>query len=431
MKELQTFVSSVQNGIHVHILQTEKYKLNTVIASFHTNLQEEKAAMRAMIPHVLMRGSVNHPTAESIQLALSDLYGATLGGSVAKKGERQLVEFLCKTVNEKYLRNSEPLLEKAFALLAEVLFQPVQENGGFKAEYVEKEKEQHAKRIDSLLDDKIAYAAERCLEEMTKGERFSISKLGTKSDLGRIDNRNLFEAYQDLVKNAPLHLYIIGNVEADQIMSLLQKYFPQDRKPKEDLLPTQTDIVPDKVKEVVDQLDVSQGKLNIGLRTAVTHSDDTYPVLVVYNGILGGFPHSKLFVNVREKASLAYYASSRLESYKGLLYIQSGIQIEQYEKALNIIKEQLEEMKKGNISDTELEFTKNGLLNSFRTVLDSPEGLADIHTGGLVSGRQRSVEELMELVGKVTKDDVINVAGKIQLDTIYFLRDKKGATAHA
>ncbi|MFC4768126.1 EF-P 5-aminopentanol modification-associated protein YfmF [Effusibacillus consociatus] len=428
---MQTFLSTYKNGVNFHVLPTTKYKLNTIVVTFHTDLEEGKAAMHAMIPHVLMRGTENHPTSESIQLALSDMYGATLTGGVSKKGERQLVEFLCKVVNEKYLNNSEQLLEKGIQLLSEVLFHPVQEAGGFKADFVEKEKEQHAKRIDSLLDDKIVYAAERCLEEMTKGERFSIPKLGRKSDLDTIDARNLFDTYQELMKTAPMHVYVVGNVEPERVMSLVQKYFPQDRTPKTNLLPAQTDVVPRQVKEVVDQLDVNQGKLNIGLRTKVTHSDESYPALVVYNGILGGFPHSKLFVNVREKASLAYYASSRLESYKGILYIQSGIQIEQYDKALQIIKQQLEEMKQGNLSDDELSFTKNGLINSFRTVQDSPEGLADLHTGGLVSGRQRTMEELIEAVLKVTKEEVIQIANQICLDTVYFLRDRKGVAAGA
>lgn len=415
----------------MHVLPTAKFKLNTIVVTFHTDLEEEKAAARAIIPHVLMRGSQHHPTAESIQLALSDLYGATLTSAVSKKGERQLVEFLCKVVNEKYLTGSESLLEKGFALLTEVLFQPVQEDGGFRNDYVEKEKEQHAKRIDSLLDDKIVYAAERCLEEMTKGERFAIPKWGRKPDLDSIDGKNLYEVYKELATSAPMHIYVVGNVEPNQVLALVQKYFPQNRTPGAELLPAQTDVVPDRVKEIVDRLDVTQGKLNIGLRTKVTHGDDAYPALVVYNGILGSFPHSKLFVNLREKASLAYYASSRLESYKGLLYIQSGIQVEQYDKALQIIKQQLEEMRNGNITETELSFTVSGLINSFRTVEDSPESLVDIHTGGLVSGRQRTMEELAADVQKISTEDVVQIARQVQLDTVYFLRDKKGAKTHA
>jgi predicted Zn-dependent peptidase len=417
--------------MHVHVLQTTKFKLTTMAVMFHTDLEEDKATSRAMIPHVLLRGSEQYPTAESIQLALSDLYGASLYGSVGKKGERQIVEFLLKVVNEKYLTGADALLEKGIALLAEVLLRPQKEGSGFRADFVEKEKEQHQKRIDSLLDDKIVYAAERCLDEMTKGERFSIPKFGRSSYLEQINSDNLYQVYRDLVATAPMHVYVVGNVHPSDVVALIQRYFTVERTPQENLTPTQTDVIPRQVKEIVERLDVNQGKLNLGLRTRITHADPDYPALVVYNGILGGFPHSKLFINVREKASLAYYASSRLESYKGLLYIQSGIQIENYEKALTIMKQQLEEMKKGNISDTELSYTINGLINSFRTLQDSPEGLIDVHTGGLVSGAYRSMEELISLAEKVSKQDVVRVAQQIQLDTVYFLRDKEGVTAHA
>ncbi|GAX88541.1 EF-P 5-aminopentanol modification-associated protein YfmF [Effusibacillus lacus] len=428
---MKTFVSDKGNGVNIHVLPTGKFKLNTIVVTFHTDLEEDKATQRAMIPHVLLRGSKNHPNSESIQLALSDLYGATLTGGVSKKGERQLVEFLCKVVNERYLSDSESLLEKGFELMSEVLFQPVMEDGGFSEDFVEKEKEQHAKRIDSLLDDKIVYAAERCLEEMTKGERFSIPKFGRKSHLDHIDGKNLYEVYKDLVNTAPLHVYVVGNVDPERVKALVEKYFPNNRQPTDRLRPAEVKNAPEQPKEIVEQLDVNQGKLNIGLRTRVSHGDDSYPALLMYNGILGGFPHSKLFVNVREKASLAYYASSRLESYKGILYIQSGIQIDQYEKALTIIKQQLEEIRAGKISDTEMEFTRNGLVNSFQTVQDSPENLADVHAGGVVSGRQRTVEELIESVKKVTKEEVVQMANQVQLDTIYFLRDRKGAAANA
>lgn len=431
VNRLQSFISKEIDGVHVHILPTEKFKVTTIQAVFHTELAEGTATAQSMLPHVLLRGSENHPTSESIQLALSDLYGATFVGGASKKGERQLVEFLFRVVNEKYLKSGEQVLEKGLSLMAEVLLRPQLENGGFRSDFVEKEKEQHIKRIDSILDDKIVYAAERCLEEMTKGERFAIPKFGRKSDLEHITGKTLFDTYQALLRTAPLHLYIVGNVDPEKITSLIGQYMKMDRAPKEDLRPTETHIVPDQVKEVVDRLDVNQGKLNIGLRTEVTHADNEYPALVVYNGILGGFPHSKLFVNVREKASLAYYVSSRLESYKGLLYIQSGIEIDSYDKAVNIIKQQLEEMKQGNISDTELEYTKSGLINGFKTVQDSPEGIIDVHSGGFVSGKYRSMDELIEQVSRVTKDEVQHVANRVLLDTVYFLRDKKGAVANA
>ena len=169
-----------------------------------------------------------------------------------------------------------------------------------------------------------------------------------------------------------------------------------------------------------------QGKLNMGCRTGATIRDDDYISLLMYNGILGGFPHSKLFMNVREKASLAYYASSRLESHKGILTIQSGIEIANYRKALDIIQEQLEAMRKGNISERELSQTRATLSNQLRERQDRPYELIDFAYHSILSGRDWTIDRLHKGIGEVTKEDVRRVAEQVQLDTIYFLRDKGG-----
>jgi predicted Zn-dependent peptidase len=428
---MNQFVTREWDGLSVHVLPTEKFKITTIAVNFQTDLAEDMATKMALIPHVLMRGTKTYPQAEQIQQALADLYGASLSVGVAKKGERQVLEFLLKVANEKYLGIGEPLLERGIDLLCDVLLRPALENGVFVQDHLEKEKEQHAKRIDSLFDDKIQYAVERCLAEMTQGERYAIPRLGRKEDLPKIDARNLYDAYQELLHTAPVSMMVVGHVEPERVWEMLAAKWPLKRTAVRSLQAPQIISEAKAVKEVTDRQDVKQGKLNIGFRTGgITYISESYPALLVYNGIFGGFPHSKLFVNVREKASLAYYASSRLDSIKGILYVQSGIEISNYDKAVRIIREQFEAMKNGEIEERELEFTKNGLINQFRTLMDSPEGMIDVYLNGLVAGRQRMLEELCEQVAQVTLQDVVDVAKRISLDTIYFLRDKE-EPAHA
>jgi predicted Zn-dependent peptidase len=179
-------------------------------------------------------------------------------------------------------------------------------------------------------------------------------------------------------------------------------------------------------KLVIERLDVKQGKLNMGCRTQISIQDPDYPALMMYNGILGGFPHSKLFMNVREKASLAYYCSSRLESHKGLLMIQSGIEIANFDKAVDIIKQQLAAMRQGEISDREIEQTKATLSNSLREQQDRSFDLIHFHYQSVLSGKERKLEDLLHKIDQVGKEDIRKVAEKVQLDTIYFLRDQEG-----
>lgn len=428
---MPSFTSETRNGVQIHLYPTDKYKMNTIVLSFLMDIKEGEATANAIIPHLLMRGSQLFPTSEQIQTRLADLYGASLSVGVGKKGETQLLQFVCKVANEKYVGEPESLLEQAMALMADVVLRPQTEQGAFLQKYTEQEKDQHRKRIESITDDKIAYAAERCQEVMTDGERFAIPRLGRVEDLAQWDAKSLFEHYQKVIATAPVHIHIVGHVDTEETFRLVEQIFQIPRKGEQTIAATEVISKVEEVREVIDQMDVTQGKLNLGLRTGgISYKDLQYPALILYNAILGGFPHSKLFVNVREKESLAYYASSRLEPFKGVMFIQSGIEVDKYERALEIMKVQLETMKQGDISETEMSYSINGLINQYRTALDLAESLADVHLGGIVSGIYRPLEEQIEAISQVTKEDVVQVAQQVNLDTIYFLRNKE-VTAHA
>jgi predicted Zn-dependent peptidase len=165
----------------------------------------------------------------------------------------------------------------------------------------------------------------------------------------------------------------------------------------------------------------------LGLRTPITYSDDEYMAMMMYNGVLGAFAHSKLFVNVRERESLAYSARSRYDSFKGLIFVQAGINIEDHDRALAVIKEQLDAMVAGDISDEELEQTRAMALNTYREAYDSPGSLINLAFEGEMAGVPRPIEQLAEQIPHVTREDIVRVAKTLQLDTVYFLRDKAPA----
>lgn len=415
-------------NVNLHVCPSTKFKTTMLVAMFQQELSTEFATKTALLPNVLMRGTEKYPTMLDIKRKQNDLYGAGLFGDVFKRGERQILHFGMDIANEQYLHDQTPLLREGIALLSEIITKPALENEVFRTEYVETEKKNLKQRIESLQDDKIRYAAQRSIEEMCKGEPFSIFVNGRVEDLSSIDADNLYTYYQQLLYHCPLDLYCVGNVDVQEVSSLFSQALPKELFTSERITLTVSDVqLPVKdVKTVVDRLPVNQGKLNLGCRTQTSLKDPDYTTLLVYNGILGGFPHSKLFMNVREKASLAYYASSRIESHKGIMYIQSGIEIKNYERAVSIIKEQLEAMKQGQISDQELEQTKATLSNQFREQQDRAYDLIQFHYHSVLSGVSRTLEQMLQEFSQVTKDDVQRVAQKVQLDTIYFLRDQGG-----
>lgn len=428
MRSSANFETIAMENLRIHRLCSDKFKTTTIAVLIQQELSEEKVTKTALLPYVLQRGTTNYPTTLAFKRQLDQLYGANLFGNVFKRGERHIMQFALDFPNETYIPGTPPLLKEGIAFLGEVLFSPLLEQGRFKADYVEAEKTNLLQRIKSLQDDKIRYAAKRLTEEMCKNEPFALHAYGKEDDLDAIDASALYTYYQEVFHHCPIDLYLVGDVDLEEVTSQLQQQilsrFPSGERHAFNSQTIQPQGHDEQV--VIDELDVKQGKLNIGCRTHTTINDDRYPALLLYNGILGGFAHSKLFMNVREKASLAYYCSSRLESHKGLLSIQSGIEIQHYDQALSIMKEQLSDMREGRITDQELEKTKATMINQFRERLDSAYGMIDLHHHSAVAKRKWSLPELLERIAHTSRQEIQEVAEKVTIDTIYFLRDQGG-----
>ncbi|GGE24950.1 peptidase M16 [Marinithermofilum abyssi] len=416
-------------NLRVHVCSTDKFKTNALSIMVQQSLTPENVTRTALLPSVLQRGTRSIPSTLELKRKLEDLYGASLFGDVYKRGERHIIQFGMELANEEYLTETSSLLEEGVAFLGEVVNHPAEENGAFKASYVKAEKKNLKQKIESLMDDKIRYAAQRCVAEMCEGEPYSLFNHGRVEDLEGIQPDNLYTYFEELISGRPMDIYFVGKLSVDEVVRLVEKHFPVSEGKRQDVQVSNVQHPVQKVKEVVDRMNVNQGKLNMGCRTQTSIADDDYIPLMVYNGILGGFPHSKLFINVREKASLAYYAASRLESHKGILTVQSGIEIGNYQKAVDIIKEQFDLMQQGQFSDKELAQTRAMLINQLRERQDRPFDLIDAHYHGVLSGKDRPLDDMIRQIQQVSKDEIRKVAEKVQLDTIYFLRDKKEGAA--
>lgn len=419
------FQKSEVNNIHVHVLPTDKYKTNTVVVNIQRPLTPETVTQTALLPQVLRRGTKSYPSFKQIKEHLDDLYGATFYGNVMKRGERHILQFGLDIANERFLSDTTPLLEQGIAFLSEIIKQPAMEGNGFVSQYIQTEKQNLRQRIESLIDDKMRYAAERCIQEMCKDEPYGLFNYGDIQHLEPINGKVLYETFLEMLRTAPIDVFVVGDVDVDDVTQLVASYLTLERSDVQPISVTKVTKHVGDVRHVIDRLDVQQGKLNLGLRTQTSIADDDYVPLMVYNGVLGGFPHSKLFVNVREKESLAYYAASRLESHKGLMTIQSGIEIDNFKRALNIIEEQLDDMRAGAISDVEIEKTQIMLSNQLREMQDRPHQLIDLYYHGILSGKERSLQDFLTQIEKTRKKDLVDVAKKVTLDTVYFLRDRQ------
>ncbi|HEY9721635.1 MAG TPA: pitrilysin family protein [Oscillatoriaceae cyanobacterium] len=415
----------------LHTLVTDKFKTTALVLNIQRPLLPGLVTRSALLPHVLTRGSARYPSVRAMQRQLDGMYGSYLHGDVYKLGERQIVQFRLEIPNGKYLPGKPELLEEAIAFLDEVLTEPVRENGLLKESFVALEKDALRRRVEGLFNSKMQYAVIRALEVMCEHEPYRLYSGGRIEDLAAITPATLTADYEEMLATAPMDLFVVGDVDADLVEALVKRRFRLPERSVQKLPPTSLLTTPAIEKHVEDRFDVNQGQLVIGLRAPAHYASDDHYTMMAYNGVLGAFAHSKLFMNVRERESLAYTARSRYDSQKGLLMIQAGIDIGNYEKALRVIREQLDAMVAGDISDVELEQTRAMLLNTYREAYDSPGALINLAFESRVAGRERSIEDLIAAIPHIGKEEIQRVARGVKLDTIYFLRDKETVSAHA
>lgn len=410
------------NGIRVYNINSNRFKTNTINIFLQDNLNKDSVALNALFPFVLRRGCEGLPTMKDINLYLEELYGAVFDCGIVKKGERQIIHFYFEYVADKYTAGGEKNFEKALEFLLNIIYRPILKNDLFDSEYVQQEKSNLKMLIESRTNDKVQYAIDKCYEHMCKDEPFGLYEYGTTRQVEEISVENLYKHYKQKVSTLPVEIFITGELTGSAIEFTKDKIKGIERSLPIKLNSSIIMKCVDKVNQVEDSMDVNQGKLSMGFRTHISPSEDDYYALLIYNGILGGGMHSKLFQNVREKAGLAYYVFAGLEKFKGLMIIGSGIDIKEKDKAKEIILKQLEHIENGKISDYEFESTIKSLETGVQSLKDSQLQVVDFYLSQLISGTNDTLEQLLEKLKRVTKKDIVNVGKKIQLDTIYFLK---------
>lgn len=415
-----------ENGVKFHMLPNKKHKTVTFAVKFSAPLEKDTITKRALLPYILKQGTKSFPSRKELQEELAELYGSVLSINGTKKGENHILTFYLEVPNEKFLPDTNSLIERAIQLLHEIVSEPNQENNAFQPRVFEREKEILRQNIRSVKDDKASYASMRLIDEMCSGEAYRTHVYGYEEDLNRFTNEQLFSYYDKLRQTDKMDIYVSGDFDAEKMTALLKSHFKRNTGSDNDSFEAAAPLKEIKPKEVVEEDQLQQAKLHIGYRTNILFRDDQYAALQVFNGLFGGFPSSKLFINVREKNSLAYYAASRLESHKGLLLVMSGIAPEDYEKALVIIREQMGLMKKGDFTNNELEETKLLIINQFKETMDHAHGMIELMYQQEIGKKQMSVDQLFQAIEAVTKEQVVDVADQIQEDTVYLLTSKGG-----
>jgi len=415
----QSFKQRNGDGVTKHHVPHDKFQKTTVLVTFSAPLKRETITSRALLPYIMEKSTAAYPSMKALREPLETLYDAGLYADASKFGEEHVVSFQLDFVRPELVHH-ETLMEEALELLEQMVFYPDLTEGGFREQFVKQEKRLHEQRIASVYDDKMRYAQQRLLELMAPDEAVSIPSLGTIEYLKEITEASLKNTYEAMVGEDRIDVFVVGNLtqeQLDEAMSFLPK---QDEKPAH-FIPVRKNAAG--TKRLAESQPIKQSKLHLGYRVDVDPSSADSIRMQAVNGLFGGFPHSKLFMNVREKESLAYYAASRYAALNGQLYVYAGVESSKAERAEQIIGEQLLALQHGEFTEEELNQTKAMLINARKQILDQPGQLIGWLNGSKMRGL--TLDEEIEVIERVTREDIVRLAERIQLDAVYLLRGEE------
>lgn len=413
----------LQEGVFLRKIPTNQFKTNMISVYFKRPISREEVTINSLIPYVMRSATVNYPTETLLFKRFQELYGASLGVSVSKMGEMQVIRFRIVFTDNRYLQ--EDILEDILRLFREVLFEPYLEEGAFSNEIVEIEKEVLRESILSKINDKAYYAREKLIEMMCQDEPYGISEEGYVDDLEEISSQTLYRQYLNMLESSEINIYLQGQMDFEKAQNIIVKKWVFPRSQVVQLKAEDIDKKIETLREETEMMDVEQGKLVLGYRTRRNVRMQDYYDLVLYSVIFGGSAQSKLFRIVREKHSLCYSIGASLEKFKGIMVVQTGIESKNKAEVVRLIFEIHKDMTEGRISEEELEEAKKLVINSLRSLKDSVSSLSHFYFSQDIHGNREEIESLIERVKKVEISGIQRAAKDIEPDSIFFLKGRE------
>lgn len=408
-------------GVTLRCFRDQRFKQGVITVSFLRRLCRDEAALNALVPAILLRGTKDYPDMRCITLKLDELYGASCGATVRKVGDWQTTGLSCGFIEDRFAMEGDKILEPVIGFLQQVLFQPLLEEGHFVTDWVESEKRNLIQAIEAMRNDKRQYAANRLLREICQDDPFGVPRLGDVEHVAAITAQSAYDHYQKILRESPVEIFYVGTAQPEQLADMLRPMF-EDCEPV--ALPAQTALTAKAGGEHEEMMDVTQGRLGMGFVTDITLRDPRFAAMQVLNVMFGGGMTSKLFNEVREKASLCYDIGSGFHGSKGILTVSSGIEFAKKDAVVEKIRQQLDACRNGDFTEDELLCAKQALLTQLQSTHDSPGGIENYYISGILSGLRKTTAEYMDAVSQVDAQQVQAAARTLQEHTIYFLRGK-------
>lgn len=419
----------VINGVELLMCKTDKFTTAHASINIAMPLDDGNAAARALMIYLISKSNRQYPTIRDMNLKLGMLYGTAIGATVTKSGESQVLTLRLSCIDDKFAFEKESIITQTMQVMLDMLFCPNTENGRFKDEDIEREKKQMLARIKRLDDDKISYAANRLVEEMCRDEIYSLKKYGTPEEINALTSEDISKALVDVLLRAPIQINAVGGFDENELRSLVFRRFKSVERGNVAKLRTQFLSEAYDEREIREfQDNINQCKLVIGMRAGMTYDRDNYAAIKVMTDIFGAGTYSKLFRNVREKESLCYYCSAKLDSYKGIILIQCGVEKENVEKAVSAIKREFRAMVDGDFDEETVNASKMSICDSLASSFDTPADIDIWYSSQFTASCVLTPGELSKQIKQVTKEEIMTAAAFASFDTVYILENRGGNT---
>ncbi len=417
-------IIEIDKGVKLHLIKSAKFKTDLIGIYIKRPLKESEASKNAVLTRILERGTMKYETAKKINEKLDDLFGSILVSDVHKYGEKHVFQFKMQIPDKKYV-SSEKIFEESIETLNELINNPLLKNGMFNELYLEQEKKNLIQTIKSIKDDKMSYALQQCIENMCEDEAYRISQNGSIEEVEKIDSLSLYEHYKKVLKTSPIDICIIGDIDFDYVEKVIKEKLFFERNKIISIKREEISKDIENVKDIEEFMDVKQAKLTLGYRTNIRYEDDDYEASVLFASVLGGGANSKLFNEIREEKSLSYYIYARLEKFKSIMLIASGINTKDKDEVIDLINKNIEKIQNGEITKEELGIAKKSMISSLQSRADYPNSFINYYYDQMLTRKSIDIENIIEKYSNITIDEVVEASKKIELDTIHFIREKE------
>ncbi|HFI0127303.1 TPA: M16 family metallopeptidase [Streptococcus suis] len=410
----------LQEGIDLHFIETDQFTTNRIKVRFAAEMNETTVAGRVLVANILEMGNQDYPSAQAMRRRLAELYGAHFSTSVAKRGRVHMVDFTISYTNPSYLPNNEDITVAILDFLYSSLFRPLKQGQGFDQQIFEVEKKNLINFLESEVEDNFYHADVEVNKLFYQDPALQIPRVSSLDLVEKETAESVYKIYRNMLRVDKIDIFVLGTVNQDLVREKFDQFNFTYRKPKLELEYQQE--YSNITREKVERKQARQSILELAYHLQVLYNDVNYPALMVFNGLLGAFSHSKLFVNIREKESLAYTIGSQVTIFSGMMKVYAGINRGDRLKVMKLISKQILDLKRGKFTEDELELTKNMLVHSATLAQDRQNNLIEqVYNQVSLGERNLTWLEWIEAVKDVSTEDIIRVGKMINLQAVYFM----------